>query len=176
MRNSTAAWVLLASAVLGVAVGVVVVRRGTLEETAHARERAAEARLADVARCLTLVRWTLEATADRGGVVRAEVLPGRDGRIALDARGGRGAEDVLVPELQTERLLPTVVRAGTSVVLERRLRRVRPGEAEDFALRFSCRPPGPQGLYGVVEYNSTVSAEGPDGFGGLLRPLPPPSL
>lgn len=173
MRNSTAAVVLVVSALLGVAVGVVGARRARMQDAATARERAAEARLADVARCLSLLRWTLEPSAEGGGVVRAEVLPGRDGRVALDAHGGRGAEDVLVPELQTERLLPKVVHSGVPVVLERRLRRVRTGEVEELALRFSCRPPGPQGTFGVIEYNSTAVAELPDGFGGLLRPLPP---
>ncbi|MGO9066045.1 MAG: hypothetical protein ACLQIH_15060 [Myxococcaceae bacterium] len=173
MRNSTAALVLLAAAGLGIAVGVVRVRREHLEQAAEARERAAEAHLGDVARCLTLLRWTLDPTPEGGGVVRTEVLPGRDGRVALDAHGGRGADDVLVPELQTERLLPTVVHAGVAVVLERRLRRVRTGQAEELALRFSCRPPGPKGTFGVIEYNSTVASEAPDGYGGLLRPLPP---
>ena len=175
MRNSTAVLVLLASAALGVAVGVVRVRKARLDEVAQSRQRAAEARLADVGRCLQLQRWTLEPTAEGGGLVQAEILPGRDGRVALDAHGGRGVEDVLVPELQTERLLPTGVRAGEPVILERRLRRVRSGEAEELALRFSCLPPGPQGTFGTIEYNSSATAEAPDGFGGLIRPLPPPA-
>jgi len=175
LRNSTAALVLLVSAALGIAAGVVAVRRERLEAVGQARQRAAEAHLADVARCLTLVQWTLEPTPEGGGVVRAEILPGRDGRVALDAHGGRGVEDVLVPELQTARLLPTPVQAGVAVVLERRLRRVRPGEVEELALRFSCLPPGPQGTFGTIEYNSAASTQVPDGFGGLLRPLPPPS-
>ncbi len=175
MRNSTAALVLVASAGLGTAVGVVRVRREHLEQAAQARARAADAHLADVGRCLRLVRWTLEPTPEGGGLVRAEVLPGRDGRVALDAHAGLGAEDVLVPELQTERLVPTVVHAQESVVLERRLRRVGTGQAEELALRFSCRPPGPQGTFGVIEYNSTVTSEAPDGYGGLLRPLPAPA-
>jgi hypothetical protein len=174
VRNTTAALVLVVSALLGVVVSVVVVRRGSLDEATHARERAAAARLTEVAQCLTLLRWSLQAGPEGGALVRTEVLPGRDGRVALDAHGGRGAEDILVPELQTERLVPAVVSAGVSVVLERRLRRVRPGESEEMALRFSCRPPGPQGVFGVIEYNSTVKAEVSDGFGGLLRPLPPP--
>jgi len=107
--------------------------------------------------------------------VRAEILPGRDGRVALDAHAGKGLEDILVPELQAERLLPLGVQAGVPLVLERRLRRVRAGEAEEMALRFSCLPPGPQGTFGTIEYNSTTATEVPDGFGGLLRPLPPPS-
>jgi hypothetical protein len=174
VRNTTAALVLVGSALLGVGVSLAVVRREHLNESAHARERAAEARLAEVALCLSLLHWTLDPGPEGGAVVRAEVLPGRDGRVALDAHGGRGAEDVFVPELQTERLVPAVVSAGVPVVLERRLRRVRAGEAEEMALRFSCRPPGPQGVFGVIEYNSSVSAEAPDSFGGLLRPLPPP--
>lgn len=173
MRNTTAALVLVVSGFLGVGVGVAVVHRQHLDDASHARERAAAQRLAQVAECLRLLRWTLEPTEDGGAVVRALVLPGRDGRVALDAHGGRGAEDVFVPELQTERLVPAVVASGTETVLERRLRRVRPGEAEELALRFSCRPPGPQGVFGVIEYNSTITAETPDGFGGLLRPLPP---
>jgi len=175
VRNATAVLVLLVSALLGVGVGVAVVRRENLESAAHARERAADARLAEVAQCLTLLRWTLEPGPDNGAVVRAEILPGRDGRVALDARGVRGAEDVLVPEIQTERLVPTVVWAGVHSVLERRIRRVGPGEADAVALRFSCRPPGPKGVFGVLEYNSGVAREEPDGFGGLLRPLPPPA-
>jgi hypothetical protein len=151
-----------------------VVRRTDLEDAPRRRERAAQARLLEVSRCLTLLRWTLDPAPEGGALVRAEVLPGRDGRVALDAHGGRGAEDILVPELQTERLVPLVVKGGVGVVLERRLRRVRPGEAEEMALRFSCRPPGPQGIFGVIEYNNTVSVETPDGFGGMLRPLPPP--
>ncbi len=78
------------------------------------------------------------------------------------------------PSFKPKRLVPAVVHAGVPVFLERRLRRVRPGEAEEMALRFSCRPPGPQGVFGVIEYNTTVEAEVPDSFGGLLRPLPPP--
>jgi hypothetical protein len=174
VRNTTAALVLVVSALLGIAVGLTLVHRGHLEDAVHARERAAQARLVEVSRCLSLLRWTLEPGEEGGAVVRAEVLPGRDGRVALDAHGGRGAEDILVPELQTERLVPTVVRAGVSVSLERRLRRVRVGVAEEMALRFSCRPPGPQGVFGVIEYNTSVPAEAPDGFGGLLRPLPSP--
>jgi hypothetical protein len=175
VRNTTAVLILLVAPLLGVGVGLAVVRREHLESAAQARQRAAEARLVEVSHCLTLLRWTLEPAADGGAVVRADVLPGRDGRVALDAHGGVDAEDVLVPELQTERLLPSVVRQGVVSVLERRMRRVRPGAAEEMALRFSCRPPGPQGIFGVIEYNNTVAREAPDGFGGLLRPLPPPS-
>jgi hypothetical protein len=174
VRNTTAVLVLLVSAFLGVGVGLALVRRERLDDAVHARERAAAARLAEVAHCLELARWSLTPLPEGGGLIRAEVLPGRDGRVALDAHGGRGAEDVLVPELQAERLVPAVVSAGVAVVLERRLRRVRSGEAEEMALRFSCRPPGPQGVFGVIEYNTSVQAEVPDGFGGLLRPLPPP--
>jgi len=173
LRNSTAAVVLGMAAVLGSAVGVLAVRRERMQEAAAHRERAAAARLADVAACLTLLDWTLRPTAEGAAVVRARVLPGRDGRVALDAHGGRGVDDVLVPELQAERLVPAVVHAGVPVVLERRLRRVRTGDVEELALRFSCRPPGPQGSFGVIEYNSATAAEAPDGYGGLLRPLPP---
>lgn len=173
MRNTTAAMVLVVSAVLGVGVGLLLVRREQLRDVVPARERAAQAQLLAVGKCLTLLHWSLEPGAEGGAVVRAEVLPGRDGRVALDAHGGRGGEDILVPELQTERLVPAVVTSGVPVFLERRLRRVRPGMAEELALRFSCRPPGPQGVFGVIEYNSSVQTEAPDGFGGLLRPLPP---
>ena len=174
MRNTTAALVLVVFAFLGVTVGAVLFRRERLEAAGPARERAAAAHLETVAHCLTLLHWSFEPTPQGGAVVRAEVLPGRDGRVALDAHGGRGGEDLLVPELQTERLVPAVVHSEVPVVLERRLRRVRVGEAEEMALRFSCRPPGPQGVFGVIEYNTTVRAETPDGFGGVLRPLPPP--
>ena len=174
VRNTTAALVLVVSAFLGVCVALVVVHRDRLESATSARERAAQKRLLDVSHCLTLLGWTLEPLAEGGALVRAEVLPGRDGRVALDAHGGRGGEDILVPELQTARLVPATVTAAVPVSLERRLRRVRVGMAEEMALRFSCRPPGPQGVFGVIEYNTTVAAEVPDGFGGLLRPLPPP--
>ena len=173
MRNSTAILVLGVAALLGTAVGVLRVRRHSLEESAAARERAAAAHLAEVGDCLRLLDWTLLPSGEDGAVVRAHVLPGRDGRVALDAHGGRGAEDVLVPELQMERLVPVVVTAGVPVLLERRLRRVRRGDVEEMALRFSCRPPGPRGSFGVIEYNSTTVAEAPDGYGNLLRPLPP---
>jgi len=170
----TAALVLVVSAFLGVGVGLVLVHRQHLDSATSARQRAADERLVDVSHCLTLLRWTLEPLSEGGALVRAEVLPGRDGRVALDAHGGRGGEDILVPELQTERLVPATVTAGLPVFLERRLRRVRVGMAEEMALRFSCRPPGPQGVFGVIEYNTGVVKEVPDGFGGLLRPLPPP--
>ena len=175
MRNTTAALVLVVSVFLGVGVGLALVRQEHMESAKQARERAAQEKLEAVSHCLSLLRWTLDPTEEGGALVRAEVLPGRDGRVALDAHGGRGGEDLLVPELQTERLVPAVVRAGTPVWLERRLRRVRVGQAEEMALRFSCRPPGPQGVFGVIEYNTTVSAEAADGFGGILRPLPTPS-
>jgi hypothetical protein len=174
VRTPTAVLVLLVSALLGVGVSVAVFQRGQMQDAQDARARAAQQRLKQVGQCLSLVHWTLEPGLNGGAVVRAEVLPGRDGRVALDAHGGRGGEDVLVPELQRERLIPAVVQSGQPVVLERRLRRLRPGEAEELSLRFSCRPPGPQGVFGVIEYNNTTEAETPDGFGGLLRPLPPP--
>ena len=88
-------------------------------------------------------RWP--SATDGGVMVRAEVVAGRDGRLALDAHADEGSDEVLVPEVQTDRLLPTAVRAGERVHLERHLRRVRPGEPDAFTLRFSCRPPGPQG-------------------------------
>jgi hypothetical protein len=175
VRNTTAALVLVVSALLGVGVGVVLTTRQHLQGTSESRASAADARLREVALCLGLLRWTLEPTEGGGALVRAQVLPGRDGRVALDAHGSRAGEDLLVPEIQTERLVPAVVKEGVPVYLERRLRRVRVGEADSVALRFSCRPPGPKGVFGVIEYNTTVPVEVPDGFGGVLRPLPPPN-
>lgn len=175
VRNTTAALVLVVSAILGMGVGLTLVTREHLQGNTQSRAAAAEARLREVGQCLKLLRWTLEPTEAGGALVRAQVLPGRDGRVALDAHGSRAGEDLLVPEIQTERLVPAVVQEGVPVSLERRLRRVRVGEADSVALRFSCRPPGPQGVFGVIEYNTAAPVEVPDGFGGMLRPLPPPS-
>jgi len=175
MRNATAALALVVAAFLGVGLGATLFVRGRVERAQDARESAQREHLVELARCLTLLEWTLRPGAEGGAVVRAEVLPGRDGRVALDARGGRGTEDVLVPELQREPLVPAVVQAGRPVHLERRLRRVRPGDAEELSLRFSCLPPGPQGVFGVIEYTTGARGETPDGFGGLLRSLPPPA-
>lgn len=175
VRNTTAALVLVVSALLGVGVGLALVTGEHLQGTTESRASAADARLKAVGLCLRLIRWTLEPTEAGGALVRAQVLPGRDGRVALDAHGSRGGEDLLVPEIQTDRLVPGVVHEGVPVYLERRLRRVRVGQADSVALRFSCRPPGPQGVFGVIEYNTTAPVEVPDGFGGVLRPLPPPS-
>ena len=49
----------------------------------------------------------------------------------------------------------------------------RPGDPDAISLRFSCRPPGPVGIFGVVEYATGVTREGSDGFGNVVRPLPP---
>ena len=175
MRSTTVALALVVAALLGVGIGATLFVKGRVERAQDARESAAREHLAELGRCLTLVGWTLGPGADGGVVVRAEVLPGRDGRVALDGRGVRETEDVLVPELQREPLVPAVVLAGRPAELERRLRRVRPGEAEDLSLRFSCRPPGPRGVFGVIEYTTGARSETPDGFGGLVRPLPPPA-
>jgi hypothetical protein len=66
-----------------------------------------------------------------------------------------------------------MVRAGEEITLERQLRRIRPGDPDAISLRFSCRPPGPVGIFGVVEYATGVAKEGSDGFGNVVRPLPP---
>lgn len=163
----------LVALLLGLFVGVVVGPRLQLQERERARERQQRERLRALGSCLQLEHWALVRGADGGVRVQAEVVAGRDGRLALDAHADEGSEEVLVPEVLTDRLLPTAVRTGERVQLERHLRRVRPGEPDAFTLRFSCRPPGPQGLFGVVEYGSAVTAEGPDEGGGLLRPLPP---
>jgi len=101
------------------------------------------------------------------------VRAGREGRLALDAHADQGSDEVLVPDVQRAPLLPAPVRAGEELVLERHLRRVRPGDPDAISLRFSCRPPGPVGVFGVVEYATGVTREGSDGFGNVVRPLPP---
>ena len=162
----------LVALLLGLFVGVVVGPRLQLQERERAREQQQRERLQRAGRAVSSSSTgQLLRGADGGVTVEAEVVAGRDGRLALDAHADEGSEEVLVPEVQTDRLLPTAVRAGERVQLERHLRRVRPGEPDAFTLRFSCRPPGPQGLFGVVEYGSAVTAEGPDEGGGLLRPL-----
>jgi hypothetical protein len=163
----------LVALLLGLFAGVVVGPRLQLQALERAREKQQRDRLRALGGCLELERWELLRGADGGVRVEAEVVAGRDGRLALDAHADEGNDEVLVPEVQTERLLPTAVRAGEHVRLERPLRRVRTGEPDAFTLRFSCRPPGPLGLFGVVEYGSAVTAEGPDEGGALLRPLPP---
>ena len=163
----------LVALLLGLFVGVVVGPRLQLKARERAREQQQRERLRALGGCLRLERWALHRGTDGRVMVEAEVVAGRDGRLALDAHADEGSEEVLVPEVQTDRMLPTAVRAGERVQLERHLRRVRPGEPDAFTLRFSCRPPGPQGLFGVVEYGTAVTAEGPDEGGGLLRPLPP---
>ena len=85
----------------------------------------------------------------------------------------QGNDEILVPDVQRGPLLPAMVRAGEEVTLERHLRRVRPGDPDAISLRFSCRPPGPAGIFGVVEYATGVAREGSDGFGNVVRPLPP---
>ena len=167
----------LVALLLGLFVGVVVGPRLQLQAVERARERQQRERMRALGACLQLEHWVLSRTADGGVRVEAEVIAGRDGRLALDAHADEGNEEVLVPEVLTDRLLPLAVRAGERVRLERHLRRVRPGQPDAFTLRFSCRPPGPLGLFGVVEYGTAVTAEGPDEVGGgLLRPLPPQGM
>jgi hypothetical protein len=137
------------------------------------RELQQKDHLARLGQCLELERWNLERGTDGGMVVRAEVRAGREGRLALDAHADQGSDEVLVPDVQRAPLLPAPVRAGEELVLERHLRRVRPGEPDAISLRFSCRPPGPVGVFGVVEYSTGVTREGSDGFGNVVRPLPP---
>jgi hypothetical protein len=170
------AWMIgfpLVALLLGLFVGGVLGPRLRMQRLQAERERAEKEHLSALGKCLELKGWSLAPATDGGVLVRAEVLPGRDGRLALDAHADQGNEEVLVPEVQTARLLPTMVKAGEPALLERPLRRVRPGDPDAFSLRISCRPPGPRGLFGVVEYSSGVHQEGTDGFGNVVRPLPP---
>jgi hypothetical protein len=170
------AWMIgfpLVALLLGLFVGGVVGPRLRMQRLQQERERAEREHLSALGKCLELSGWTLARAADGGVLVRAEVVAGRDGRLALDAHADQGNEEVLVPEVQTTRLLPTMVKAGEPATLERPLRRVRPGDPDAFILRISCRPPGPRGIFGVVEYSSGVQHEGTDGFGNVVRPLPP---
>jgi len=177
MRPMPRPWIFgvpLVALLLGLFAGQVLGPRLQLQRQLEARERRETEHLAALGACLRLERWSLDREADGGAVVRAAVLAGREGRVALDAHADQGSDEVLVPEVQTAPLLPALVQPGQRVTLERHLRRVRPGDPDAISLRFSCRPPGPQGIFGVVEYATGVAREGSDGFGNVLRPLPPP--
>jgi hypothetical protein len=163
----------LVALLLGLFAGQVLGPRLQMQQQLRARERQANEHLAALGACLQLEHWRLVREADGGVVVRAEVRVGREGRLALDAHADQGSDEVLVPEIQLAPLLPAIVRQGEQITLERHLRRVRQGDPDAFSLRFSCRPPGPRGIFGVVEYATGVSREGSDGFGNVLRPLPP---
>jgi len=163
----------LVALLLGLFAGNVLGPRLQMQRQLREREEHEKAHLAALGACLRLERWSLDRNADGGMVVRATVRAGREGRLALDAHADEGSDEVLVPDVQSAPLLPALVQAGDQVVLERQLRRVRRGEPDAISLRFSCRPPGPRGLFGVVEYATGVGREGSDGFGNVLRPLPP---
>ncbi len=164
----------LVALLLGLFVGNVLGPRLQMQRQLREREEQEKEHLAALGACLQLERWSLEREADGGAVVRATVLAGREGRLALDAHADQGSDEVLVPDVQTAPLLPALVQVGERVRLERHLRRVRRGDPDAISLRFSCRPPGPRGIFGVVEYATGVTREGPDGFGNVVRPLPPP--
>ncbi len=164
----------LVALLLGLLAGTVIGPRLQLKRELQQREQKEKAHLAALGACLQLEGWTLDRAADGGVVIRAAVRAGREGRLALDAHADQGSDEVLVPEVQTAPLLPALVQPGEQVTLERHLRRVRPGDPDAISLRFSCRPPGPRGLFGVVEYATGVAREGSDGFGNVVRPLPPP--
>ena len=163
----------LVALLLGLYVGTVVGPRAQLRRQLREREQQQQEHLAQLGQCLQLERWNLARDTDGGLVVRAEVRAGREGRLALDAHADQGSDEVLVPDVQRTPLLPARVRAGDELVLERHLRRVGPGDPDAISLRFSCRPPGPVGIFGVVEYATGVTREGSDGFGNVVRPLPP---
>jgi len=163
----------LVALLLGLFTGQVLGPRLQMQRQLRARERQAREHLEALGACLQLEHWRLDRQADGGVVVRAKVRAGREGRVALDAHADEGSDEVLVPEIQMAPLLPEIVRPGEQITLERRLRRVRRGEPDAISLRFSCRPPGPRGVFGVVEYASGVTREGSDGFGNVVRPLPP---
>ena len=163
----------LVALLLGLLVGQVVGPRLQMQRQLRERERQEKEHLAQLGQCLQLERWSLVREADGGAVVRAAVRAGREGRVALDAHADQGSDEVLVPDVQRAPLLPALVRAGEAIILERHLRRVRPGDPDAISLRFSCRPPGPAGIFGVVEYATGVTREGSDGFGNVVRPLPP---
>jgi hypothetical protein len=165
----------LVALLLGLFTGQVLGPRWQLKAQLRHREEQEKQHLAALGACLQLERWSLKRDADGGVVVRAAVLAGRDGRLALDAHADQGSEEVLVPDVQMAPLLPAPVRQGEEVLLERHLRRIRPGDPDAISLRFSCRPPGPRGIFGVVEYATGVTREGSDGFGNVVRPLPPPA-
>jgi len=163
----------LVALLLGLFVGTVLGPRLQLKRELHDREVREKEHLQQLGACLKLERWSLNRE-DGGVVVRAAVQAGREGRLALDAHADQGSDEVLVPDVQKAPLLAAKVSAGEEVTLERHLRRIRPGDPDSISLRFSCRPPGPKGVFGVVEYATGVVREGSDGFGNVVRPLPPP--
>ena len=163
----------LVALLLGLFVGTVLGPRLQLKRQLHDREVQEKEHLVRLGQCLQLERWNLERDTEGGMLVRAEVRAGREGRVALDAHADQGSDEVLVPDVQRAPLLPALVSPGQELVLERHLRRVRPGDPDAISLRFSCRPPGPIGIFGVVEYATDVTREGSDGFGNVVRPLPP---
>ncbi|HVP61166.1 MAG TPA: hypothetical protein VMT11_11435 [Myxococcaceae bacterium] len=163
----------LVALLLGLFAGSVLGPRLQLQRQLRERERQEREHLAQLGACLQLEQWSLDREADGGVVVRAAVRAGREGRLVLDAHADLGSDEVLVPDVQKSPLLPALVRQGEEVMLERHLRRVRPGDPDAISLRFSCRPPGPRGIFGVVEYATGVLREGSDGFGNVVRPLPP---
>src|SRR5262247_2763621 len=170
------AWIVgvpLVVLLLGLFVGTVLGPRVQLQRQYRERERQQKEHLAQLGQCLQLERWSLEREKDGGVLVQAAVRAGREGRLALDAHADQGDDEILVPDVQRAPLLPAIVRAGEAITLERHLRRVRPGDPDAISLRFSCRPPGPAGIFGVVEYATGVAKEGSDGFGNVVRPLPP---
>ncbi|HZX43923.1 MAG TPA: hypothetical protein VFE93_18945 [Myxococcaceae bacterium] len=163
----------LVALLLGLFAGTVLGPRQQLKRQLREREEQERKHLAQVGACLQLERWSIDREGDGGLVVRAAVRAGREGRLALDAHADLGSDEVLVPDVQRAPLLPELVHGGQEVTLERHLRRVRPGDPDAISLRFSCRPPGPKGIFGVVEYATGVAREGSDGFGNVVRPLPP---
>jgi len=170
------AWIVgvpLVALLLGLFAGSVLGPRWELQRRYRERERQEKEHLAQLGQCLQLDRWSLVREKDGGVLVRAEVRVGREGRLALDAHADEGSDEILVPDVQRAPMLPALVRAGEEIILERHLRRVRPGDPDAISLRFSCRPPGPVGIFGVVEYATGVAREGSDGFGNVVRPLPP---
>jgi hypothetical protein len=163
----------LVALLLGLFVGNVLGPRLQLLRELHEREVKQKEHLHQLGACLRLERWSLDREPDGGMLVRAAVRAGREGRLALDAHADLGNDEVLVPDVQRAPLLPARVQQGEEVTLERHLRRIRPGDPDAISLRFSCRPPGPAGVFGVVEYATGVTKEGSDGYGNLVRPLPP---
>ena len=104
--------------------------------------------------CAKLQRWWWVEAPD-GQTARAlvEVLPGRDGTLALDATATRGLEEsVFVPQVRKHKLARTPVTAGKVAVLEAELRRASAGVHDHVRLRVSCRPSGPKGIFGTLEY------------------------
>jgi hypothetical protein len=170
------AWIVglpLVALLLGLFVGNVLGPRLQMLRQLHERELQEKQHLQQLGACMQLERWSLDRESDGGVLIRAAVRAGREGRLALDAHADLGSDEVLVPDIQKAPLLPARVQQGEELTLERHLRRVRPGDPDAISLRFSCRPPGPRGVFGVVEYATGITKEGSDGFGNVVRPLPP---